>query len=91
MEALPILFSMFFKKKKNNNALLEKNKVRSTIENMCKEYLVDFDDVLTFEALPTALDNTLAVITEPELNEKYEFYQEDETIFCARLRELDVF
>lgn len=90
MEALPMLMSKFFKKDKKGGVLLEKNKVRSAIENICKEFLLDFDDVLTFEALPNALDNTLAVITEPELNAKYEFYQESETIFCVRLRELDL-
>lgn len=90
MESIPLLMSKFFKKDKKGGTLLEKNKVRSAIENICKEYLVDFDDVLTFEALPNALDNTLAVITEPELNAKYEFYQESETIFCVRLRELDL-
>ena len=46
--------------------------------------------MLTFEALPNALDNTIAVITEKELNSKYEFIQEDETIFSVRLRELDI-
>lgn len=90
MESIPLLMSKFFKKDKKGGTLLEKNKVRSAIENICKEYLVDFDDVLTFEALPNALDNTLAVITESELNAKYEFYQESETIFCVRLRELDL-
>lgn len=90
MEALPMLMLKFFKKDKKGGVLLEKNKVRSAIENICKEFLLDFDDVLTFEALPNALDNTLAVITEPELNAKYEFYQESETIFCVRLRELDL-
>lgn len=90
LEVFRLLTTKFLKKEKKSSTLLEKNKVRSAIENICKEYLVDFDDVLTFEALPNALDNTIAVITEKELNSKYEFIQEDETIFSVRLRELDI-
>lgn len=80
----------FHKEKRKSVALLEKSKVRSAIESMCKEYLLDYDDVLTFEALPNALDNTLAVITEPALTSKYEFGQLDQTIFCVSLREIDI-
>lgn len=90
LESFKVIKAGFSKKSKKSDALLEKNRIRSAIENMCKEYLVDFEDILRFEVLPNAIDNTLALVTEPELNSKYEFFQESETIFQVRLRELDI-
>ena len=90
LESLKVIRAGFTKKSKKSDTLLEKNRIRSAIENMCKEYLVDFEDILRFEVLPNALDNTLALVSEPELNSKYEFFQESETIFQVRLRELDI-
>lgn len=90
LESLKVIKAGFTKKSKKSDTLLEKNRIRSAIENMCKEYLVDFEDILRFEVLPNALDNTLALVSEPELNSKYEFFQESETIFQVRLRELDI-
>lgn len=90
LESLKVIKAGFTKKSKKSDTLLEKNRIRSAIENMCKEYLIDFEDILRFEVLPNALDNTLALVSEPELNSKYEFFQESETIFQVRLRELDI-
>ena len=90
LQSLKVIKAGFTKKSKKSDTLLEKNRIRSAIENMCKEYLVDFEDILRFEVLPNALDNTLALVSEPELNSKYEFFQESETIFQVRLRELDI-
>lgn len=90
MKTLEILKDKFFNKDKATSERLEKNRVRVAIEGACNEYLTDFNSVLTFEALPNALDGTLAVIEEPNLTAKYDFYQVSETIFQVRLREINL-
>lgn len=69
---------------------LEISKVRSTIENLCNEYLHDSEDLLKIEALPEALDSTVAVLSSPIFLEKYEFNQIDDVCFVIKLRELDL-
>lgn len=90
MKSAKILFSRLFTKDKTSGERLEKNRVRNAIENLCQTYLVDFDDILTFEALPSVLDSTLAVIEEPALTAKYDFAQVSETLFQVRLKDLGI-
>ena len=90
MKSIKILFERVFVKDKTSGERLEKNKVRNAIESLCQTYLLDYDDTLTFEALPNALDSTLAVIEEPALTSKYDFVQESETLFKVRLKDLGI-
>lgn len=69
---------------------LEYNRVRATIEEQCARYLRYSDDVFKFEALPNAIDATLACLESPQFLEKYEFNQVSETCFVVRLKELDI-
>lgn len=69
---------------------LEYNRVRATIEEQCEKYLVDSEDIFEFEAMPNAIDATLACLESPQFLEKYEFSQKSETCFIVRLRELDI-
>lgn len=69
---------------------LENSKVQSTIESYCEQYLHNSRDVLKFEALPNALDATVAVLGNASFLEKYEFSQVSETCFIVRLREIDL-
>lgn len=69
---------------------LEYNRVRATIEEQCAKYLKYSDDVFKFEALPSAIDATLACLESPQFLERYEFNQVSETCFIVRLKELDI-
>ena len=69
---------------------LEYNRVRATIEEQCEKYLRSSDDIYKFEALPNAIDATLACLESQQFLEKYEFSQVSETCFIVRLRELDI-
>lgn len=69
---------------------LEYNRVRATIEEQCEKYLKDSEDIFKFEALPNAIDATLACLESEQFLEKYEFSQVSETCFIVRLRELDI-
>jgi hypothetical protein len=69
---------------------LELNRVRATIEELCERYLQDSNDIFEFEALPSAIDNTLAILETPYFLERYEFQQISETCFIIRLKELDI-
>lgn len=79
-------------KKKDNTPLerLEYNRVRSTIEEHCERYLKTSEDVYNFEAMPSAIDATLACLESEQFLEKYEFQQINEVCFAVRLRELDI-
>lgn len=69
---------------------LEYSKVRTTIEAKCEEYLKGPGDIFRFEALPQAIDATLACLESPAFLEKYEFAQVSETCFDIRLHELNI-
>lgn len=69
---------------------LEYNRVRATIEEQCAKYLQDSDDIYKFEALPNAIDATLACLESKQFLEKYEFNQVSETCFIVHLRELNI-
>ena len=69
---------------------LEYNRVRATIEEYCEQYLKVTDDIFQFEALPSAIDATLACLESKQFMEKYEFSQISETCFIVRMRELDI-
>lgn len=79
-------------KKKDNLSYekLEYSNVRNAIETQCEKYLFNVDDILVFEALPSALDATLAALEDTQFQEKYEFAQESPTIFMVRLREFNL-
>lgn len=89
-ESIPLIKARFMKNPKQQSQRIEKNKVRSAIMEMCQEYLRNPDDILTFEALPNALDATIEVITEPLLLDRYDFQQYSETLFMVKLREFDI-
>lgn len=88
------IFNALIKNSKKKDTLplerLEYNRVRATIEENCEKYLLSVDDIFKFEALPSALDATLAVLEGVAFMEKYEFTQVSETCFEVRLRELDI-
>ena len=67
---------------------LEKNRVKTAIENTCAEYLLDYDDVLTFEATPTSIAYVIELIENDLLSNRYEYVQYTETLFKARLKEV---
>lgn len=90
MKSVEILLSKVNKKDSSSRERLEKSKVRAAIESICQENLQDFNDMMVFEALPNAIDNTLAVIEEPLLASKYEFEQINESLFRVRLKELSI-
>ena len=90
---MKLLYALGEAAKKKDNAPMERyeyNKVRSTIEHQCKMYLKSSTDIFTFEALPNAIDATLACLESRQFQEKYEFYQKSETCFAVRLKELDI-
>lgn len=79
-----------YTKPKTNQALLAKQRVKNSILSVCDTNLVDADDVLTFEVLGTDLQYAVSVIVEEPLKSKYEINQISETLFTAKLREVDL-
>lgn len=90
MKVWNALASSFIKK---DNAPVERfnyNKVGSTIEKYCQEYLTDNDSQFTFEALPDAIDLTLEFLDSTKFQEVYEYAQISPTCFTVKLRELNI-
>lgn len=69
---------------------LEKNRIRSTLEDLCNTHLVDGSSILEFEALPSALPYVVSILEEPMFLEKYEFQQITETLFQVRAKEVNL-
>lgn len=90
MEIFNALFSTLRRNDIKPLERLEQSKVRATIEKYCAEYLHDSTSIFEFEALPNALDATLAVLESRQFLEKYEFNQVSETCFAVKMRELDL-
>ena len=91
LKSVPLIMDKFFKKDKQTSARLEKNRVRAALEVMLSEHLTDYEAVLTFEAKSNALDAVIELIEDPSLTDRFDFYQLDETLFQARLKEFDIF
>ena len=88
LKFIDALFEKARKKDRITFEQLEKNKVRAAIEKLCEDNLHDVADELEFEALPTAIDNTLLVLEEGTITSKYEFEQLSETTFKVKLRDV---
>ena len=69
---------------------LSANLIRKSIEECCDEYLKSASDILEFEALPNAINETLEVLSMRSFQEKFEFEQISETCFRIKLRELNL-
>lgn len=90
---MKIINALLFQMKRTDNTStdrLEKNRVRSTLEDMCAKYLTEPESILEFEALPNALPFVISVLEEPVFLEKYEFEQVSETLFQIREKEIQL-
>lgn len=81
-----------YSKSHNNETqdLINKQRVKNKIIAECDKYLIDTDDELTFEVRGKDLQYAVIVIVEEPLVSKYIITQLSETLFSARLRELEL-
>lgn len=77
--------------KNTTRDLIRKQKVKNAIIRVCNEHLTKAGDVFEFEIKPEDLQYATAVVNEEPLKSKYLIYQISETMFSARLQELDLF
>lgn len=90
---MKIFNAIFSSMKKTDNTSvehLEKNRIRSALDELCNKYLDGDTNVLEFEALPKALPYVVAILEEPLFLERYEFEQVSESIFRIRAKEIDL-
>ena len=90
MKVINALLSQMKKTDNTSVDRLGKNRVRSTLEDLCTEFLTTPDTVLEFEALPNALPYVISVLEEPIFLEKYEFQQVSETLFQIKEKEIQL-
>lgn len=90
MKIINALLSQMKRTDNTSTDRLEKNRVRSTLEDMCAKYLTEPESILEFEALPNALPFVISVLEEPVFLEKYEFEQVYETLFQIREKEIQL-
>lgn len=91
MKFVQVLKEMMSKKDNSSSERLERNKARAYIERMCEERLKDSNDILTFEALPNAINDVISVLEEPIIAEKYDFIQISETLFQIKMKDLEIY
>lgn len=90
MKVINALFENMKKTDNTSTEHLEKNRIRSTIEDLCNKHLTDGDYVLEFEALPSSLPYVVSILEEPMFLERYEFQQVSESIFQMRMKEINL-
>lgn len=70
--------------------MMERTKVKNTINDLCSKYLKDAGDIFEFEVSKHDLTYAVEVVEEEPLKSMYEIYQISPTIFSAKLRGLDL-
>lgn len=70
--------------------LMQKQKVKNGILNVCDNYIDSSDELLTFEVLPSDLQYVAEILEEEPLKSKYQIIQVSETLFTAKLREMEL-
>lgn len=65
-------------------------KIKNQISLLCEKYLTESGQVFTFEVTKKDLQYVIVVIDEEPLVSLYEIAQISETLFQARLRDLDL-
>ena len=90
-ELLDYLKGRYFKGDSSETKdLMQKQKVKNGILKVCDEHLDTTDELLTFEVLPSDLQYVAEILDEEPLKSKYQIIQVSETLFTARLRELEL-
>lgn len=90
LKVVEALMSSMKKTDNTSSEHLEKNRIRSTLEDLCNTHLTDGTSVLEFEALSSALPYVVSILEEPMFLEKYEFQQVSETLFQIKTREVNL-
>ena len=70
--------------------LMNKQRVKNSILQVCEKHLQDEDDVLTFEVLPKDLPYVVSVIMEEPLKSRYIINQISNNLFAAKLSILEL-
>lgn len=70
--------------------MMQKQRVKNGILSVCDKHLQDTEELLTFEVRPSDLQYVAEILDEEPLKSKYQIIQVSETLFTARLRELEL-
>ena len=86
----------FFKEKYINKSnieardIMQKQKVKNKILELCDKHLSSSKDIFIFEILPNDLPYAVSVIVEEPLVSKYVINQVSNSIFVVRLRVMNI-
>lgn len=86
---LTYLLSKTTNKNAESTRNLDKNRIKVEIENACDTHLKDVNDIFQFEVNEKELDYVISIV-ESGLITKYDIFQDDRTIFNARLKEVEL-
>lgn len=79
-----------YSKPKQNTSLVRQMGIATKIDNMCSRYLQSAEDIFRFEVLGDDLAYAVIVIDEEPLVNKFVINQISETLFEARLRQVQL-
>lgn len=88
-ELLTYLTQKYSKNNAETEDIMRKTKIKNTIVSMCEGYLHEGDELI-FEVLPKDLEYALPVFNEEPLKSTVEVSQISETLFSAKLIEIDL-
>lgn len=90
-ELLDYIKDRYMKQDKSETKdMMEKTRVKNTLEKICADNLKDVDDTFTFEVHPRNLQYVVSVIEEEPIKSKYEIVQISPTLFSVRLLEVEL-
>lgn len=69
--------------------MMTRQKIKTTIEEMLEEYLKEVGQVFTFEVSPNDLKYIPVVLSDEPLVSTYDFIQINESMFSAKLKEIE--
>jgi len=70
--------------------LINKQRVKNSILSACDTHLKEAGDKLLFEVVGKDLQYVAIVVIEEPLKSKYEISQESDSLFSAKLREIEL-
>lgn len=90
MNEIISLLKKKYSKPKQNTDLVRQMGIATKIDNMCTKYLQSSGDIFRFEVLGDDLAYAIIVIDDEPLVNKFVINQISETIFEARLRQIQL-
>lgn len=91
LECLQIYLNSVKKARSNEDSFrIDTQQCAMQLEELCKEYLKEYDDVLTFECDPKYIDSMILLLSDKDLTLRYDISQVSNTLYKIALKDLEL-